>query len=111
MKISDVLKRQEALKNKEEKTSGGASPAPQSTATPQKNGKKVIKVLRTRETPNPNALQYVLNAVILDHGKKPFNSKSECNGDAMAEVLFNIQGRSEERRVGKECRSRWSPYH
>ena len=22
-----------------------------------------------------------------------------------------IQGRSEERRVGKECRSRWSPYH
>ena len=24
---------------------------------------------------------------------------------------FNIQSRSEERRVGKECRSRWSPYH
>jgi len=22
-----------------------------------------------------------------------------------------IQARSEERRVGKECRSRWSPYH
>ena len=22
-----------------------------------------------------------------------------------------IGGRSEERRVGKECRSRWSPYH
>ena len=21
------------------------------------------------------------------------------------------RGRSEERRVGKECRSRWSPYH
>ena len=21
------------------------------------------------------------------------------------------KGRSEERRVGKECRSRWSPYH
>src|SRR2546427_2936738 len=25
--------------------------------------------------------------------------------------LMNEQGRSEERRVGKECRSRWSPYH
>ena len=28
--------------------------------------------------------------------------------------LFNEMGkewRSEERRVGKECRSRWSPYH
>ena len=25
--------------------------------------------------------------------------------------LVNRMGRSEERRVGKECRSRWSPYH
>ena len=24
---------------------------------------------------------------------------------------FTITTRSEERRVGKECRSRWSPYH
>src|SRR3712207_9199129 len=24
---------------------------------------------------------------------------------------INASGRSEERRVGKECRSRWSPYH
>ena len=26
-------------------------------------------------------------------------------------VLHRILARSEERRVGKECRSRWSPYH
>ena len=26
-------------------------------------------------------------------------------------TLGKIAGRSEERRVGKECRSRWSPYH
>ena len=26
-------------------------------------------------------------------------------------ILFPVQARSEERRVGKECRSRWSPYH
>ena len=25
--------------------------------------------------------------------------------------LFRSAARSEERRVGKECRSRWSPYH
>ena len=25
--------------------------------------------------------------------------------------IKNIRSRSEERRVGKECRSRWSPYH
>ena len=24
---------------------------------------------------------------------------------------FDLRSRSEERRVGKECRSRWSPYH
>ena len=26
-------------------------------------------------------------------------------------VVSGSEGRSEERRVGKECRSRWSPYH
>ena len=25
--------------------------------------------------------------------------------------LIGLRARSEERRVGKECRSRWSPYH
>ena len=25
--------------------------------------------------------------------------------------IFTVLARSEERRVGKECRSRWSPYH
>ena len=29
----------------------------------------------------------------------------------MVEHAINIGLRSEERRVGKECRSRWSPYH
>ena len=34
-------------------------------------------------------------------------------GSGRIELLKNIKetGRSEERRVGKECRSRWSPYH
>ena len=27
------------------------------------------------------------------------------------ENIWNYKNRSEERRVGKECRSRWSPYH
>ena len=26
-------------------------------------------------------------------------------------LILTLQLRSEERRVGKECRSRWSPYH
>ena len=27
------------------------------------------------------------------------------------ERIYSNEDRSEERRVGKECRSRWSPYH
>src|SRR3989440_6962188 len=36
-----------------------------------------------------------------------------ASGSAPATVVteVSIQERSEERRVGKECRSRWSPYH
>ena len=30
---------------------------------------------------------------------------------ALATACFLVRDRSEERRVGKECRSRWSPYH
>src|SRR2546427_6264809 len=31
--------------------------------------------------------------------------------DEAARAIFYLATRSEERRVGKECRSRWSPYH
>src|SRR5258707_9848554 len=31
--------------------------------------------------------------------------------EAMRGASRSAPGRSEERRVGKECRSRWSPYH
>ena len=31
--------------------------------------------------------------------------------DQLDEVMGMFGERSEERRVGKECRSRWSPYH
>ena len=31
--------------------------------------------------------------------------------DGVLLLVDAVEGRSEERRVGKECRSRWSPYH
>ena len=46
-----------------------------------------------------SAYKLVFNKIPLDNGGK------EKLGHA------NIAPRSEERRVGKECRSRWSPYH
>ena len=39
-----------------------------------------------------------------------FNKVEKELGSAFDEVKQSFN-RSEERRVGKECRSRWSPYH
>ena len=33
----------------------------------------------------------------------------DCKSETV--VKWSVRKRSEERRVGKECRSRWSPYH
>ena len=35
----------------------------------------------------------------------------ELESVIQSEVSQKEKNRSEERRVGKECRSRWSPYH
>ena len=48
--------------------------------------------------------------VIFDNGKTIAKCLN-CKSDVEIPVRFNRNYRSEERRVGKECRSRWSPYH
>src|SRR3989441_11468507 len=42
-----------------------------------------------------------------EHRARPILEINQRRGH----VLAPGRGRSEERRVGKECRSRWSPYH
>ncbi len=37
--------------------------------------------------------------------------EKDISKDTLLEAIENSLIRSEERRVGKECRSRWSPYH
>jgi len=49
-------------------------------------------VVRTKETPNPNALQFVINAVLLDNGNISFASKKEAESDKMATALFERSG-------------------
>src|SRR2546425_8287192 len=40
-----------------------------------------------------------------------YNTFPLMNGRLVPPEIFSLDPRSEERRVGKECRSRWSPYH
>ena len=64
------------------------------------------------------------SAVMVDVSEKPVTARQAVargiitmNAAAFAAVRDgtaqkgDVLGRSEERRVGKECRSRWSPYH
>jgi len=42
-----------------------------------------------------------------------YNAATGADGGSFGAISLSGTGkfRSEERRVGKECRSRWSPYH
>src|SRR5690348_18460958 len=47
-----------------------------------------------------------------ERGKRTYaNSCSSCHGTNLDDGEFGPALRSEERRVGKECRSRWAQYH
>src|SRR5436190_16944551 len=54
----------------------------------------------------------VVTLTALAAARPPFISRGDKSGtDALEKRLWRKAGRSEERRVGKECRSRWSAYH
>src|SRR3712207_2859680 len=63
-------------------------------------------------------LEERLNDLVFDmRSLAIFAARSHADAEQMAGILQVVQdiekigNRSEERRVGKECRSRWSPYH
>ena len=85
MKFSEVLDIQEKMKGK-------AGPAKKTKPKALPSTKKALKVVRTKETPNPNALQFVINAVLLDNGNISFASKKEAENDKMATALFERSG-------------------
>ena len=73
------------------------------------------------ETPSARFVIFTFLIILFSTCK---TSKWHLKGDLLAVLIlqrqqvrgslfqhFRAQFRSEERRVGKECRSRWSPYH
>ena len=62
----------------------------------QQNYEKILEDIK-KYSPYPEKVKILFVS-------KYFNVKEH-------KALIEIQLRSEERRVGKECRSRWSPYH
>ena len=49
--------------------------------------------------------------VLIVYSYSLVQSIMQMNLDHLPENILGVAVRSEERRVGKECRSRWSPYH
>ncbi len=87
MKLSEILAAREKAKQQ-----GAQGATRVSTAPPAPAGNKALKVVRTRETPNDDALQFVVNAVILDKGNRSYASKNDCEDDPMAQALFALDG-------------------
>ena len=67
----------------------------------------ISKTLFYEKTPTTDYLQRMLLPYVM------LWSSSGYSGRVVSETIAakTPSGRSEERRVGKECRSRWSPYH
>ena len=56
-------------------------------------------------------LQAVKNPQLFANRKNVFALTQDLQARNLTVTVETIYLRSEERRVGKECRSRWSPYH
>ena len=66
--------------------------------------------------PNVQVMQMVASAYVAQAPRKHFDMvladpPYDLAPKTVVEMLEALHRRSEERRVGKECRSRWSPYH
>ncbi len=84
MNIAELMAQRAKKGEVKEKNNGDAPPAA--------GQRKALKVIRTRETPNPNAIQFVLNAQVLSRGKKSWSNEEDCDGDKMGLELLEMTG-------------------
>ena len=75
-------------------------------------GRFITYSKQVKENPNDPEGHYELGKVYIERGKyqTAFNQLSKATR-LKEDYAEAYRERSEERRVGKECRSRWSPYH
>ena len=74
--------------------------------------KKLTRAVDWRSVPQCRATRLLVSAaddLCAQAGGRPLDVEPERLGVVVGTALGGV--RSEERRVGKECRSRWSPYH
>ena len=57
-----------------------------------------------------SVIYYLKRQVVKKDGTVPVMGRITVDG-SQTQFSCKLTVRSEERRVGKECRSRWSPYH
>jgi len=86
-----------------------------------KRDKQAKVLLATFSSPLANALEHKLR-MLIGNDERDWSNVTILQFEGVAHDLFTLAfghtpraaskaQRSEERRVGKECRSRWSPYH
>ena len=86
--------------------------------TPERNPSSVIRGIALGLAPFAGTIKGISLGIVATIAEEKLSGinfgglATVCNGNIMG---INFGGlatvRSEERRVGKECRSRWSPYH
>ena len=65
-----------------------------------------------RDTGTPKDVhRWMLYGIETDSGRTAWETELARGRPRISRHMKNTYARSEERRVGKECRSRWSPYH
>src|SRR2546430_5688492 len=62
----------------------------------------------SRKKQTPGQMKLLLCQLI---PSPPVDRSARGTSDSNQDICVVSRDRSEERRVGKECRSRWSPYH
>ena len=73
-----------------------------------------MEVLKVSTKSNPNSVAGALAAIIKEKNIAEIQAVGAGAINQAVKAIAIARGfvaRSEERRVGKECRSRWSPYH